>query len=157
MGKHTIFVTLTLTFVWIILMEGFSWQNAAIGMFMSMLSMHFVGKFFNFDEIRNVSFFRLALYPFWLIARIYADALFLTKLILTDAKWGKTTTKLNLDNESLRIILAFSITLTPGSVYLELKDNDIVLLSIDGTDKLGYPASNNGLSNISAMLRKAQK
>ena len=40
------------------------------------------------------------------------------------------TVKTKLKNESLRIILADSITLTPGSILLDLKDEFITLLWI---------------------------
>jgi len=157
MGKHTIFVTVALTFVWIILMEHVSWQNIAVGMFVSMLCMHFIGKFLNFGEIRNVNFYKLAIYPIWLIVRIYVDAFYLIKMILTNAKWGIVTHKLELDNESLRIMLSDSITLTPGSVYLEREGKIITLLCIDSKKKRGYPTAEDDLRSIERMLKKAQK
>ena len=157
MGRHTIFVTLALTFVWIILMEGFSWQNAAIGMFMSMMSMHFMSKFFNFEEIKNVNFFKLTVYPFWLVGRVYVDAFFLIKLILSNPKWGIMTHELELENEALRIMLCDSITLTPGSVYLEREEKKITLLCIGSRKKKGYPASIDDLRSIERMLIRSQK
>ena len=157
MGRHTIFVMIALTFVWIILMEHVSWQNAAIGMFMSMLCMHFIGKFLNFEEIRNVNFYRLTTYPLWLVVRIYMDAMYMIKMILTDAKWGVTTHKLELENEALRNILADSITLTPGSVFLEREGENITLLCIGDINKPGYPTAAADLKSIQKMLLKSQK
>ena len=157
MGKHTIFVIAALTFVWCILMEGFSWQNAAVGMAMSMLSMHLMGKFFDFEEVKDVNFYKLITYPLWLIGRIYVDAFFLLKLILSNTKWGVIRADLNLDSEFLRILLADSITLTPGSVYLERDEKEITLLCIGRRDKPGYPASIDGLHSIEKVLIKSQK
>ena len=157
MGRHTIFVMIALTFVWIILMEHVSWQNATIGMFMSMLCMHFIGKFLNFEEIRNVNFYKLATYPLWLIGRIYLDAFYLIKMILTDSKWDITKHRLMLDNESLRIILADSITLTPGSVYIERVGDDITLLCIGDSKKTGFPTAEEDLRSIERRLLKSQK
>jgi len=157
MGRHTIFVTLALTFIWVILMEQVSWPNVAIGMFISMLCMHFMGKFLNFEEIRNVNFYKLATYPLWLILRIYTDALYMVKMILTDAKWGISTHKLELGNETLRNILADSITLTPGSVFLERDGENITLLCIGDAKKDGYPTAEDGLTSIQTVLKKAQK
>ena len=156
MGKHTIFVTLALTFMWIIFMEQISWPNIAIGMFISLLCMHFMGKFLHFEEIRNVNFYKLATYPLWLVVRIYTDALYMIKMILTDAKWGVTTHKLKLENEALRNILADSITLTPGSVFLEREGENITLLCIGDTRKPGYPTAEDDLTSIQNMLLKAQ-
>lgn len=157
MGRHTIFVTLALTFVWVILMEGFSWQNVAIGMFMSMLAMHYMGKFFGFEEIRTINFYGLAFYPIWLIGRIYGDAFFLVKLVLSNPKWGIVTHKLELENETLRVILCDSITLTPGSVYLEREEKNITLLCIGKRELKGYPSSIEGLRRIEEVLKKADK
>ena len=157
MGRHTIFVTLALTFVWIILMESVSWQNVAIGMFMSMLAMHFMGKFFGFEEIRSVNFYALALYPLWLVTRIYGDAFFLVKLVLSNPKWGVVTHELELENEALRVILCDSITLTPGSVYLEREEKSITLLCIGKRELKGYPASIESVKRIERVLKKADK
>jgi multicomponent Na+:H+ antiporter subunit E len=157
MGRHTIFTMLTLTFVWIILVEEFSWRNVATGMFMSMICMHFIGRFLQFKEIRNISFYKLAAYPFWLVQRIYVDAAFVIKMILTDSKVGFMEQKLNLDNESLRIILADSITLTPGSVFLELEGETITLLCIGDKASEGFPAAMEGLHRIENFLVKSQR
>jgi len=157
MGRHTIFVTVALSFVWIILMEGFSWQNAAIGMLMSMISMHFMNKFFAFEELKGIKFHKLIFYPFWLIGRIYVDAFFLIKLILSDSKWGIMTEKIEIENESLRLILADSITLTPGSVYLTRDEENITLLCIGDRKKPGYPASTDDLRSIERILSRSQE
>jgi len=157
MGKHTIFVTIALTFMWIILMEQISWPNVAIGMFISMLCMHFMGKFLNFEEIRNVNFYKLAIYPLWLVGRIYTDALYMIKMILTDSKWGVATYELEIENEALRNILADSITLTPGSVFMEREGENITLLCIGDAKKDGYPTAEDDLKSIQRMLIKSQK
>jgi len=157
MGRHTIFVMIALTFVWIILMERVSWQNIAIGMFMSMLCTHLIGKFLNFEEIRNVNFYKLAAYPLWLVGRIYMDALFLVKMILSDAKWGIVNFDLGLKNDSLRIMLADSITLTPGSIYLGREGKQITLLCIGSRKKKGYPTAEDDLRSIEKILERSQK
>ncbi|MCL2405230.1 MAG: Na+/H+ antiporter subunit E [Defluviitaleaceae bacterium] len=156
MGKHTIFVTLALTFIWIILMEYISWPNVAIGMFISMICMHLMGKFLNFEEIRNVNFYKLLTYPLWLVLRIYTDALYMIKMILTDSKWGIATYKLELTNEALRNILADSITLTPGSVFLEREGEDITLLCIGDAKKDGYPTAEDDFISIQRRLQRSQ-
>jgi len=157
MGKHTIFVMLALTAVWMLLLEEISWQAAAMGMFMSMLCMHFTDKLLKFEEIQRVDFFKLATYPLWMVVRIYMDAVFLIKIIFTGAKWGVIKQDIMLENESLRTILSESITLTPGSVYLERDDKEITLLCIGKRELSGFPASRKGLRDIEKVLLKAQK
>jgi len=137
-------------------MEGISWQIVAVGMFMSMVSMHFMTKFFNFEIIENVSFRKLLTYPFWLLGRIYVDAFFLLKLIFSDSKWGVMETNLHLKSDFLKVVLADSITLTPGSVFLERTKKTIVLLCIGRRDLNGYPASVDGLRAIEKQLVKSE-
>lgn len=156
MGRHTIFVILALTIAWCVLMEGFTWQNAAVGMLMSMVSLHFVGRFFHFKEISNVQFIKLAFFPFWLVGRVYVDALGVVKAVLGGSNWGIMHEKLTLKNELLRIILSDSITLTPGSVYIERRGEDISLLCLGGKNEKGYDTVRYELHNIERMLQKAE-
>ena len=158
MGRHTIFVMLALTFIWIILMEAVSWQIVATGMFISMLCMHFMGKFLSTDEIRNVNFYKLTLYPLWLLVRIYMDALFLARAVFSrNKKWGTSTLKYELKNEALRNILADSITLTPGSIFLDREGDDITLLCIGDKKTEGYTAIETVFRSVEKVLLRAQE
>lgn len=156
MGRHTLFSSLALTAVWVILVEEFSWQSVAVGMFMGMLCMHFIGMFLRFQEIEHVNFYKLVTYPFWLVGRIYMDAIFVIRMIFANAKWGITTEHLNLDNEVLRIMLAESITLTPGSIFIVLKDKDITLLCLGDRNVRDYPTVSESLHKIENILLKAE-
>jgi len=162
MGKRTIFALLTLTLIWMVLSEGFSWQNAAVGMFVSMVCMHFIGKFFRhadvFEEIGEVNFFKIVWYPLWLVKRIYRDALFVVMMIVRgDALWGITKEDLHLKNESLRLMLAASITLTPGSVFVDLDEKSITLLCLGKPGEKGFPAVMRGVRDIEGNLVKAER
>ena len=157
MGKPTIFTTLIMTVVWIILMEELSWQTVAVGMFVSTLSLHFMRMFLKFDEIKHVNFYKLITYPFWLISRIYLDAFLLVRLIFSDAKCGVVKERLALDNEALNTILADSITLTPGTIYLDREGKDITLLCIGDSKKWGFSATTDSLRAMEKRLEKAHK
>lgn len=157
MGKHTIFVMIALTGVWIILMEYISWQNVATGMFVSMLCMHLIGRFLNYSEIEDVNFYRLLTYPFWLLALIYMDAVFMMRMIFSDAKCGISKERVYIENESLRFLLADSITLTPGSVFVDSEDKEIVLLCIGPRNVHGFPATVESLRAAEKVLKKAVK
>jgi len=155
-GKRTIFVTLALAVVWMLLSEEISWQVAAVGMFASLLCMHFVSKFMHNDEVEKVKFVKLFAYPFWLVWQIYSSAFFVIKMVVIDSKWGMITERLDLENEALRLFLADSLTLTPGSVYCDLTDKNITILCIEDKKKPGYPTVMDGLRAIETQLRKAQ-
>jgi len=155
MGRHTIFVMLALTAMWVILVEDLSWQTVAIGMFVSMLAMHYMGKYLKHDEIENVNFYKLATYPFWLIAKIYMDAFYLIRMIFSDTKCGVSKEHLVPENETLRMILLDSVTLTPGTVVVDIEEDEIILLSIEDRKVEGYPFARKGLREIENVLREA--
>ncbi|MCL2396997.1 MAG: Na+/H+ antiporter subunit E [Defluviitaleaceae bacterium] len=130
MGKHTFFVLLALTVVWIILMEEISWRVLGMGMLTVIACMHLGSKFLPYDEIKNVNFFKLATYPLFLVGQIYAAGFQVIKVILLGCRVDVVKMKTRLNNETLRIILADSITLIPGSVLLELDGEDVTVLWI---------------------------
>jgi len=116
--------------------------------------MYFVAKFFSFNTMERVNFYKLAFFPFWLIVRIYYDAVFMVKMILTDSKCGIETEKLYIANESLRIVLEDSITLTPGSIFMGIEGDDITLLCIGSKKHEGFPVTKKGLRAIERILLK---
>jgi len=138
-------------------MEDISWRTAAIGMFASMLCVSFSDKFLPFKEITNINFYKLAAFPFFLIGQIYMAGFYVIKLILTDAKSGIISVRTELANESLRIMLADSITLTPGSVLLELKDEFITIVCIGDKDTPDFPDTVEELRRLENKLIQAQK
>ena len=162
MNKRTIFLTIALTCVWITLTENFSWQNVAIGVILSILTSYFTSAFLpnaerNSEKLKRVKFHRLAIYPFWLIGKVYRDGFGLIKMIIfSNPKCGIVKEQLELDNEVLCAILAESITLTPGTICLELEGKEITLLCMGDEKSLGFPESVNGLRSIERMLQKAE-
>jgi len=157
LARSTIFVIAALTLVWVLLVEQLTVQSIITGVIIGVMCVYVVKKFLKFQEIDHVNFYKLAFYPFWLIGRIFMDAVFVMKMIFSNAKWGVTVEKLNLDNEVLRIMLAEAITLTPGSIFLNLKDKDLTLLCLGDRKHEGYPAIVETLRRIEKILLKAQK
>ena len=159
MGRHTFFVMLVLTGVWILLMEEISWRSIAIGMLITMACMHFASLFLPYEEIKNVNFFKLASFPFFLIGQIYAAGIFMIGVIIKGSIVDIVSLKTKLSNEHLRIMLADSITLTPGSILLELDGDIITLLWIRYKDAPGDAESADIMlkSKIEEQLLKAEK
>lgn len=78
--------------------------------------------------ILHVNYYRLLLYFFWLVNEIIKSALAVAKIIITGNKkidpyviWFKA----DYDNPVARAILANSITLTPGTVSIDIFDDGI--------------------------------
>lgn len=139
MGRHTIFIVPALTVVWIILMEEISVLSVVLGVVTGVLVSVFSKKFLPSQEISNVNFFKLITYPFYLIGQIYVAGVAVIKIILTGSVVDIVTVKTALKSEALRVILADSVTLTPGSILLKLDKENLTLLWIRGKDTHADP------------------
>jgi len=83
-------------------------------------------------KVDNVRFTRLAMYPLFLIGQIYLAGFHVVKLIFTGAEVEIIDVKTDIENESLRILLVDSVTLTPGSILLGMKGKQFSLLWLKG-------------------------
>ena len=128
MNKNSIYLILLLTVVWVILCEELSVRTVAAGIVVSAGAAYFYQKYLPLSAITGVNFLRLAMYPFYLVGQIYIAGFHAIKLILTEAKVDIVEVKTKVTNELLRVVLANSITLTPGTVSLELKDETLTVL-----------------------------
>lgn len=128
MGRHTFFAQLALTAVWVIMMEELSWRSVAMGLLFSMLAVFFISKFLPYPEIKDVRFFKLLTYPFFLIGQIYLGGFQMMKAVLKGSAVRIDTVKTDLKAEALRVILGDSVTLTPGSVLLGLEGDELTFI-----------------------------
>jgi len=161
MNKRSVFATISLICVWIILTENISLPNAIIGMILGIITLRFMSALIpssklNSAELNRIKFHKLLTYPFWLIIRIYKDAFTLIKMIFTGAKCGIVKEQVELENEVLRSILADSITLTPGTIFLNQEEKEITFLCMDNENVTGYPNAISGLRSIESKLQKAE-
>ena len=85
-------------------------------------------KFIPLNSIKGINFFKLLLFFFYLIGQIYISGFVVIKMILTGATSYVVKIKTSLQNETLRIILGDSITLTPGSTLLDITDDNITVV-----------------------------
>ena len=130
MGKHTFYVILTLAVVWIIMMENISWRTIGTGFIVVIVVMHFERKFLPYEEIKDVNFFKLATYPFFLIGQIYLSGWQVIKMVITGCRIDVVNVRTPLKSDTLRFILGDSITLIPGSVLLEIEGDRLTVLWI---------------------------
>lgn len=138
LNRNSIFKIVVLTFLWVILREGFSVFELIIGVVLSTACVAYARKFLPLTGIENVKFYRLILYIFYLIGQIYVSGYHVIKIILHGhARSDILQTKTKLNNKALRVILGESITLTPGSIMLDLDDDVLtVLLLLKGDEVL---------------------
>ena len=126
--KGSIYTAIALTIVWVILREQLLLLDVLAGFALSIICLYFFHKFLPLGNIEDVSFVKLITYPFYLIGQIYLSGLYVIKIIFIGAKVDIVDIKTTIKNDTLRVILADSITLTPGSILLELKEETLTLL-----------------------------
>ena len=128
MSKSNIIIVLALTFVWIILVESLSFIVIITGLAIAVVCVFFGRKFLPLKKIEGVNFNKLVTYPFFLLGQIFSSSIYVSKIILFGAKTDIVEVETNIENDSLRVILADSVTLTPGSLLLELADEKMTIL-----------------------------
>lgn len=125
---RNILIALALTCVWVLLVENISVFTVVTGLFFSVLTMLFCSKALPMDKIKNIRFSRLVFYPFVLLWEVYAAGFHVIKLIFTGAEAEIIRMKTDIQNETLKIILVDSVTLTPGTIHVRLEGDEFTLL-----------------------------
>lgn len=120
--------------MWIILVEEISTRALGTGFLVSVGSVYFAQHNLPLKKITGVNFFRLALYAFYLIGEIYKAGFVVIKLVLTGAKVDIVETKTALTNDFLRVVLGASITLTPGTISMDLTEDNIKIIWLRALD-----------------------
>ena len=128
MNKNSIYLITLLTLVWVVLCEELSVRVVATGIVTSAGCICFCRKYLPLSTITGVNFLKLGMYPFYLIGQIYLAGIDAIKLIIKGAKVDIIEVKTKITNDFLRVILANSITLTPGTVSLDLNGESITVL-----------------------------
>ena len=134
-----------LTLVWIMLREDFSLIDVIVGVAIAIGCITYSRKFLPIKKTGNIKAYRLIFYLFYVLGQIYlAGFVVLMRIITGNARSDIVMTHTFLNDESLRVILADSITLTPGSILLDLTDTFItvvILVDKDAPDPLPKPDS----------------
>jgi len=155
-----ILIVLALTCVWILLREEFSVATILLGLVFSVVTLIFCNRALPMGKVSNVRFTKLALYPLFLIGQVYVAGFHVIKLIFTGADAEIIQVKTDIENESLRILLVDSVTLTPGSVLIKLEGDEFTLLWLKGKgDDALSPKERDDLikGRLEKWLIKAQK
>ena len=128
-----IVIILALMCVWVLLMESISLGTLISGFIFSVLTAAFCNSALPLGKITNVNFFKLDMYPLYLLGQVYVAGFHVIKLIFTGAQAEIIQVKTDITNESLRILLVDSVTLTPGSVLIKLDGDHFTLLWLKGS------------------------
>ena len=129
--RNLIYAFIALLAIWIILVGNLTPYTFITGAIASIACVLFTKKFMPLKKINNVRFPKLILHCLFLIKEIYRHSFIVILLIFTGAKADVVRMKTNIKSEFLQAILINSITLTPGSIPLNLDEvNDELLVLV---------------------------
>ena len=127
-SKNAVFTTLLLTVMWLILNESITVQTVIIGLLVSGACVFLCRRLIPMERVGSVSLFRLFIYFLYLIWQIYLAGFAAIRIVLTGAHVEVVVIKTGICNRYLKTLLANSITLIPGSVTLDVKDDCLTVL-----------------------------
>jgi len=135
LSKNSIFMTVLLTVIWVVLREEISVISAATGAGISLFCVFFCNKYLPLPKTANISFFRLSAYLLFLLKEIYKAGFWAIKIIMKGSRTEVLEVKTSIGHQFSRVALANSITITPGSLSLDVKENTISVLWLAEKEK----------------------
>ncbi|MCL2547513.1 MAG: Na+/H+ antiporter subunit E [Oscillospiraceae bacterium] len=149
---------LILAFVWIILGEALSWTTIIPGLIFGVICIIICEKLLPFEPVRNLCIWRLILYLVYLLGQVYISAFHVMKIIFIGAKVDIVTAKTQVQSDFLKVVLGNSVTLTPGSILLDLRDNTLTALLLHSCrDHAGAIQSTNIVQQLERKLLRVEK
>ena len=150
---NTIYLVIILSFVWLLLTESFTLPLMAASIVISVCCIFFCYSLLPEYKKLNFKLFRLIIYFLYLFGQMYIAAFKAIVFIIKGAEVNIIEVKTQISDVFLRTVLAKSITLTPGSISLELKNDMIMVLLLDNK-KLNKLESENKANSINNSLEK---
>ena len=124
--------------LWIIFNGQLTWEIAVIGLFVAGLIYAFICKFMDWSLKKDLRIIKFTIfmvgYLFVLLWEILKANMATIRLIFSE-KYERepvlVTFKTSLKSPVLRVLLANSITLTPGTITVSLQDNEYTVHALD--------------------------
>ncbi|OJV65922.1 MAG: hypothetical protein BGO41_08285 [Clostridiales bacterium 38-18] len=130
-------LVILLTTVWLILFETFNVFLIIIGIFISLAIIYFSEKYLVDDRLYAFypfNVFKLLRYAFFLLIEIYKSGLSIIPYIITGkANPGFVDIYTDLEKNIDIVVLANSITLTPGTITVDVQGHLLTVLWINPT------------------------
>ena len=127
-NRNSVYLVVLFTAIWVILTENTSALSIAAGFAIGCACIYCCHRFLSMDRIDDVHIGRLMLYIFYLIGQMYLAGFAAIKLIIMGAKTDVVTVRTDISSRFLRVLLANSITLTPGTLTLDLSGDRLTVL-----------------------------
>lgn len=131
--KKAIYLTLFCTIFWCVLHESFLWDKIITGFLLSVFVVIFYQRFLSFSGFLSyqLPLSILIRYPFLLLYQIAKSGVQTAKMVLTNQiRPAVVVVPSRLHNEWYRTLVANSITLTPGTVSIDITRHHYIVLWI---------------------------
>ena len=135
MTKMYIYIAVLLTIAWIIVGESTHWMIISSGVLVSLICIISMKKLLPLAPIKDICLIRLTLYPLFILGPIFSDAFYVFKTIFKNAKTEELTVTTEIKHPFLRVLLANSIAITPGSLPVSLKEESLHCIWIRAVDE----------------------
>ena len=135
--NRLMFWTLLLFFMWMILTANFELTNIFLGLSLSFMTALMQTKLFKEDSFETINLYYLVLYIFVLGKNLLISNFQITKRTLSrdmNLKPAIVAVKTELTSEWKKLLLANSITLTPGTLTLDIEDDMLYIHIIECND-----------------------
>ncbi len=143
--------------IWIVFNGKITLEIALVGIVVCLLICLFAWKFLSYDFKRELKLVKklpvLICYFGIMVKEIFISNIIVMKMILTGKKVHPVLYHFTTDlrHDTTRVILSHSITLTPGTITVELKDDQFVVHCLDTSLAEGMEDS-----SIVKILRKLE-
>ncbi len=139
------FTFLFMLLIWVIMNDGALGLNTIFGALVTITAIFVSGKLLGFDyaDVFSLPPLRMFTYILFMIREIYVAGFRATRMIITgDINPGFVTVSLDsrIKSPYLRNLVATSITLTPGTITVDQKNGDLVVLCLHCSAEAPSPA-----------------
>lgn len=125
--------TLALFVVWLVLSGRYNLSHMILGL-MASCGVAWLNTGYPHSPFHNFPWVRLMMYGPWLFLRVVESSLHLTKTILNPSlpiKPKLISYRSHLKHRAAIVVLGNSITLTPGTITVEVNGNQLIVHAID--------------------------
>ena len=160
LGKNSIYATIILTVIWVILRESVTVDSIVMGLIVALFSVYFGRKLIPKPQTPKINVLSLMAYLLFLFLQIYVAGYYAIKLILIGAEVDIVEIKTKASTLFFRTLLVNSITLVPGSIALDLSEDRITVLWLrqkNGDPKELENADEILLGKLERMLLRAER
>ncbi|MCL1925395.1 MAG: Na+/H+ antiporter subunit E [Defluviitaleaceae bacterium] len=128
MIKIYIYIAVVLSVSWVLIAENTHWSVISSGVLVSIICIYASRKLLPLEPIKDICLIRLSLYPLFILGQIYLSGFYIIKLVFKGVKVEEIKTTTEVKNPFLRAFLASAVTLTPGSLVIDLQDEQLYVL-----------------------------